>query len=286
MIEIGKVNTLTIESKGGEGYSLKSSDSDEQVFMPHTFLNGASGAYKIRDQIKAFVYPDSNNQRMLASPEIPYAVAGEYAFLRVVETQEFGAFLDWGISKDLLVPGNEQKIKLRAGDWALVRVCLEEGTNRLFGTTKLGKYIENSHFDIMEEDKVEIVPVEETDLGWRSIINKKFIGMIYHSEIFSPVREGKSYTGFVKKIRIDGLVDAALQVQGVRNLFESKDKVLDILSRNGGKVDLTDKSPPEQIKAMFGMSKKTFKSAVGMLYKARKITINPDGIEVVNKAKS
>ncbi|MEX1099377.1 MAG: hypothetical protein WEB87_03055 [Bacteriovoracaceae bacterium] len=125
--------------------------------------------------------------------------------------------------------------------------------------------------------------MEETELGYRCIINKKFIGMIYHNEIFSPVKIGKTYPAFVKKVREDGLVDAAMQVQGVRNLFESKTKVLEIIKENGGKVSLTDKSPPEQIQALFGMSKKSFKSAVGMLYKERLISIKKDGIELTRK---
>ncbi|MEX0798413.1 MAG: S1-like domain-containing RNA-binding protein [Bacteriovoracaceae bacterium] len=285
MIEIGKINKLIVEGAGSEGFTLRDADSDAQVFMPRALLSPTFGAgsLKTNEEIEAFVYLDSNNQRMLASPQAPVAVVGEFAHLRVVEVQEFGAFLDWGIAKDLLVPGNEQKIKLRAGDWALVRICLEQGTNRVYGTTKLGKHIEGSQFDVEENDKVNLVPVEETELGYRCIINKKFIGMIYHNEIFSPVKIGKTYPAFVKKVREDGLVDAAMQVQGVRNLFESKTKVLEIIKENGGKVSLTDKSPPEQIQALFGMSKKSFKSAVGMLYKERLISIKKDGIELTRK---
>ncbi len=280
MLQIGKVNKMVIISKGREGYSLEEAQSGEVAFLP---LAIAPRDLKIRDEIQAFVYPDTNTKRLLASPTLPKAQVGEFAQLRVIETQEFGAFLDWGMDKDLLVPGNEQKIKLREGDYALVRVCLEEGTNRVFGTTKFGKYLLDAQFDIDEKSKVDIIPAEEGEIGYRCIINRKYLGMIYHSEIFEPIELGKKYRGFVKKLRNDGLVDVAMQRQGVGNLFDSKDRVLAIIKSRGGKVSLTDKSSPEDISELFGMSKKSFKAAVGMLYKERKVVINKDGIEVVNE---
>lgn len=281
MLQIGKENKLIVNSKGSDGYSLKPHESDEPIFLP---LRHAKKEHKKGDELDVFVYIDTNTERLLASEDIPKAQVGEYACLQVVEAPEFGAFLDWGLEKDLLVPGNEQKIKLRVGEWALVKVCLEEGTNRIYGTTKLGKHLMATEFDIEEKSKVEIVPVEESDLGYRSIINKKYIGMLYKSEVFEKIHLDKRYRGYVKKIRQDGLVDLALQPQGARNLFESKDKVLLIIKKEGGKVSITDKSSPEDIYEMFSMSKKTFKAAVGMLYKDRAILINKDSIEL-NKDK-
>ena len=277
MLEIGKINSLIVGSKGNDGYSLNDRESGAVAFLP---LNAAPRTLKTGEEVKVFVYLDTNTKTVLATSTLPKAQVGEYACLKVIEAPEFGAFLDWGLEKDLLVPGNEQKIKLRVGDWALVRICLEEGTNRVFGTTKLGKYLETTNSDIVENGKVTIVPVQESDLGLRCIVNKKYIGMLYHSEIFEKVEFDKSYRGYVKKIRTDGLVDLALQPQGARNLFESKDRVLAIIKRNAGKISITDKSNPEDIYDMFGMSKKTFKAAVGMLYKDRKIVINKDGIEL------
>lgn len=277
MLEIGKINSLIVGSKGNDGYSLNDRESGAVAFLP---LNAAPRTLKTGEEVKVFVYLDTNTKTVLATSTLPKAQVGEYACLKVIEAPEFGAFLDWGLEKDLLVPGNEQKIKLRVGDYALVRICLEEGTNRVFGTTKLGKYLETTNFDIVENGKVTIVPVQESDLGLRCIVNKKYIGMLYHSEIFEKVEFDNSYRGYVKKIRTDGLVDLALQPQGARNLFESKDRVLAIIKRNAGKISITDKSDPEDIYDMFGMSKKTFKAAVGMLYKDRKIVINKDGIEL------
>ena len=226
-----------------------------------------------------FIYHD-NSGSLLATSEVPYAQVGEYALLTAVEVQEFGAFFEWGLSKDLLVPGNEQRSDVRRNDEHLVRICLEEGTNRIFGTTKIAQHIEDSDFDISDGDKIKIVPVLNEELGYRSIINKKFIGMIYHNEIFKNIRIGNEYEGVVKKIRNDGLIDAALQVQGVRNLIDSKDIIIDMLEKRGGKSPLHDKSSPDEIKKVLGMSKQTFKKAIGMLYKERKIIIHKDGIEL------
>ena len=277
MIEIGKVNSLIISRETASGYYLKDVSSEEEVFMPPSMSPIRT---KINQDLDVFVYLDTQG-KMIATSERPYAEVGEYALMTVKETQEFGAFFDWGIDKDLFVPGNEQKVKVRNHEDHVVRVCLEEETNRVYGTTKLGKYIENSVFDFIVKDKVNIVPVQVTDLGFRVIINKVFIGMIYNNEIFVKIELGNEYEAVVKTIRDDGLVDVALQVQGVKNLVEAKDKILAMLNAKGGKSDLSDKSAPDDIKNVLGMSKKTFKSALGMLYKDRKIEISKEGIRLV-----
>jgi predicted RNA-binding protein (virulence factor B family) len=233
---------------------------------------------EINEKIDVFVYHDGKDSQ-IATTKFPYAEVGEYALLRVIETKEFGAFFDFGIEKDLLVPGNEQKFKVKIYEDHIVRICLEEETCRIYGTTKLGKYIEESDFDIEDGSKVEIIPAQETDLGYKSIINNKFIGMIYHSEIFSKIQIGKKYSGVIKKIRKDGLVDAALQTQGINNLYEAKETILNALRSHSDTLPLHDKSTPESIKKMLGMSKKTFKNAIGMLYKERLIKINSDSIQ-------
>lgn len=277
MIRIGDMNLLTVASENSSGFYLSEYEGGETVFLPKSM---AAEGTDLDMEFNVFVYLDTQ-QKLIATLEQPYAVVGEYALLEAVEVQDFGAFFDWGIGKDLLVPGNQQKIKVRVGESYLVRVCLEEGTERVYGTTKLGSYIQDSDFDIHEGSKVSVVPVQKTDLGFKVIINKKFIGLIYDSEIFSKIVLLKEIPGVVKKIREDGLVDVSLQSLGVRNLFESKEKVMKILTENGGMTELHDKSSPEEIMHVFGMSKKTFKSAVGMLYKDKKIIISKDGISVI-----
>jgi predicted RNA-binding protein (virulence factor B family) len=279
MIEIGQISRVKVNEKVAGGYKLQDIESPNQVFMPFRLC---SDSLEENTELNVFVYVDANGDTV-ATQQLPYAVVGEYCVLDVKEVQDFGAFFHWGINKDLLVPGNEQKIEIREGEEHLVRICLEEGTNRVYGSTKLGKFIENTDFDIFEKDEVIFVPVRQTDLGFRVIINKKYIGMVYHSEIFTDVLIGETYKGYVKKIRTDGLVDVALQVQGIKNLDNATYKIMEMLIKRGGSSTLNDKSSPEEIRRVLGMSKKSFKNAIGMLYKKRKIIISPEGIKLTKK---
>ena len=278
MIEIGKMNQLTICDENASGYYLRSDDSDEEVFLPPALLDQE---VNVGDKLDVFIYLNSTGG-LIATAEQPYAEVGQYALLTAIQVQEFGAFFEWGLKKDLLVPGNEQKVRVKMNEQHLVRICLEEDTNRIFGTTKIAQFIEDSEFDINEADKVTIVPVQDDELGFRCIINKKYIGMIYHNEVFSKITLNREIPAVVKKIRVDGLVDLALQTQGINNLVEAKDIIIDMLEKRGGKSHLHDKSDPQEIRKILGMSKQTFKNSIGMLYKERKIIIKKDGIELVS----
>ncbi|MCO4793195.1 MAG: hypothetical protein KC493_05770 [Bacteriovoracaceae bacterium] len=277
MIEIGKINKLIVSRETKSGYYLTDEENSEEVFLPPSM-----GPIRIskNEEIEVFVYLDTQG-KLIATSNTPFACVGEYARMKVIGVEDFGAFFDWGIEKDLLVPGNEQKIKVKMHEDYIVRVCLEEGTNRVYGTTKLGKYIESSEFNFKESDKVKFEPVFETELGFKIIINRTFIGMIYSNEIYEEIRLGKFYEGTVKKIREDGLVDVSLQSHGVKNLDDAKSKILTMLEEEGGKSPLYDKSSPAEIKAALSMSKNTFKSAIGMLYKDKKIIISKSGIELI-----
>ena len=276
MIEVGKVQNLVVNELTNEGVILSS--GSDKVLLPTAYV---SKELKTGDSVNAFVYIDTTSQKLTATLLQPVAGVGEFAFLRVKEIHEFGSFLNWGIEKDLLVPGNEQKEKFGSHGRKLVRICMEEGTNRIFGTTKFGKYIEQQIMSLDEGERVTIQPTEKTKLGFRCIVEKKYIGMIYHNEIFQPIEIGDLYSGVVKAVRDDGLIDIAMQTQGVNNLFESSDKVLDFLQRQGGETHLNDKSSPDEIKRLLGMSKKTFKSAIGILYKKKKILIKSEGIRLL-----
>jgi predicted RNA-binding protein (virulence factor B family) len=277
MLEIGKINKLTVARETSSGYYLKDGDEFGEVFLPPKM---ALENISVGDEIEVFLYIDTKDM-VVATCKHPVAVVGEYALLNCIEEQDFGAFFSWGIEKDLLVPGNEQKISIRKGDEAVVRICLEEGTDRVFGTTKFGQFLDHVEFDIKENEKVKLIPVDESDLGIRVIVNKKYLGIIYHSEVFSTVKIGVEIDGYVKKLREDGLVDAALQIQGIKNLDKSKIKIMEFLIKKGGISHLHDKSSPEEISDLLGMSKKTFKSAIGMLYRDKKIIISKDGIAIV-----
>ena len=276
MIELGQMNELIVHGEDQKGFILNDPISDDTAFLPAPSDNIE---INIDDRINVFVYLDNDNN-MIASIKRPYATVGEYALLTAVESLRIGAFFDWGIKKDLFVPDNEQRERIYEGDQLILRVCLDERTEKVYGTTKIGKYIKASKFDIKEGDKVSIIPAKKEELGFRSIIHKKFIGMIYYNEIFKDIKIGVPLEGVVKKLREDGLVDAALQTQGFQNLVNSKDKILTYLKENGGESHLHDKSSPQEIKEILGMSKQTFKNTIGMLYRERKIVITKTGIHL------
>lgn len=284
-MEIGKIREFKVISKSDSGHFIRllgdEEESNEDIFMPDLRSDSSlSHNLKIDQTIDAFVYLDEHGQ-LRASQLLPYAEVEEFALLRVVDAQEFGAFLDWGLEKDLFVPSKKQKTPMYKDEFYLVRVCFDATTGKLYGTTKYESMLQTLDFYFQEGDKVEVIPAEEHDLGFRCIINRKFIGMIYHNEIFVEIELDKEYDGYVKKIREDGLVDVALQIQGIKRLDVSQTKILEILQASGGKLQLHDKSSPEDIKQKLNMSKKTFKNAIGMLYKAKKIIIKDDGIELV-----
>ena len=279
MIKLGYINDLIVQRKDGAGYYLVDNLSDDEAFMPH---KNCEEDLSIDQRVEVFVYLDNDN-KMIAGHKRPIAIVGEFGVMRALESLRIGAFFDWGISKDLFVPDTEQRQNIYPGDVEILRVCLDERTEKVYGTTKIGKYIQASEFDkydLKEGDKVSITPVRKEELGYRCLINKNFIGMIYHNEIFKQIKVGEPLEGVVKKLRDDGLVDAALQTQGFQNLMNSKDKILAYLEENGGKSHLHDKSSPQEIRDILGMSKQTFKNTIGMLYRERKIVITKTGIHL------
>lgn len=284
-MEIGKIREFTVITAEESGHYVRlvafEGEEAEELFMPH-LRNDLSRSLdlKIGQTIEAFVY-QNDEEIPCASLLLPYAEVEEFALLRVVDAQGFGAFLDWGLEKDLFVPSKKQKVPMSNNELHLVRVCYDTVSGKIYGTTKYESMLDTLDFYFQEGDKVEIIPAEEHELGYRCIVNRKFIGMIYHNEIFTKIELDKEYEGYVKKIREDGLVDVALQIQGIKRLDESQTKILDMLKANGGKSHLHDKSSPEEIKQALEMSKKTFKNSIGMLYKAKKIVINKDGIELL-----
>lgn len=277
MPKIGQINELTILETCSDGYNLKAEDSDDLVLLPEAY---APRNLEIGQKLEVFLYCD-DNQVLIATTEMPNALAGEFALMKVVDVKPFGAFLDWNHDKDLLVPESEQRFPIRLGESHVVRICIDERTNKIFGTTKINKFIQEAEFDIDDGDSVTLVPVTDEELGFRCIINRKFIGMIYHNEIFQDITMGEPLQGIVKKVRLDGLVDVALQVQGFKNLVNAQDKILAYLAELGGKSPLHDKSSPDEIRSTLNMSKQTFKNTIGILYRAKKIIINKDGIELV-----
>jgi predicted RNA-binding protein (virulence factor B family) len=277
LLKIGQINRLTVFETCSTGHYLRAQNSDLEILLPQAL---GPKHLALGQKVEAFTYYDSD-QVLMATTEVPNALVGEFALMTVVETKQFGAFFDWGIKKDLLVPDTELRLRVHLDEEHIIRICVDENTNKIYGTTKINPYIQASEFDIEPEQKVTVVPAIEEELGYRCIINKKYIGMIYYNEIFQDIYIGEPIEGVVKKLREDGLVDVALQVQGFKNLVNAKEKILAYLKESGGKSTLHDKSSPQEISDILNMSKKTFKSTIGMLYKEQKILINKDGIELI-----
>ncbi|MAZ47490.1 MAG: GntR family transcriptional regulator [Halobacteriovoraceae bacterium] len=281
MIDIGQMNELEVHRKLKSCYLLRATDFDIDVTLP---IEEVEGDLEIGDRVEVFVYVGSKDEPV-TSLKKPKAMVGDYFVASVVENHQFGSFVDWGISKDLLIPDTEQKERMGVDRFYIIKVCLDERTNKVYGTTKIGKYLEDTTFDIKVKDRVKVIPAKKEELGFRSLVNGKYIGMIYYNEVFQYIELGKELDGIVKKIRPDNLVDISLQKLGIGNLEDSQSVIINYLSLKGGKSPLNDKSSPEDIRRELKMSKKTFKSAIGMLYKKKQILIHSDGIELNYKSR-
>lgn len=273
MIEIGKTTTLNVLRETDVGYYLGDAENNE-VLLP---LSIAEKKYGEQQPVKVFVYTDSDN-RLIASPRIPYAQINDFAYLRVTSVQEFGAFMDWGLEKDLFVPYNAQKQKMVADEFYVVYIYLDTETNRLAASSRLENFIPVEAPDLIPGQEVDILVYEESPLGFSGIINNKYKGLIYHNDIFNDVFIGDEMKGYVKTVREDKLIDLSFRKSGFKNVLDSTDVVMEYLEKHNGFLDLHDKSSPEEISIRLSMSKATFKKAIGILYRHRKVLIKPDGV--------
>jgi len=272
---IGKYNTLPVIAITDNGAYLDAGELGE-VLLPNRYT---PENIEIGQQIKIFLYLDSAD-RLIATTETPLAQVDQFASLKVVQVNKMGAFLDWGLKKDLLVPYNQQHTKMEVGKYYLVRIFLDTRTERIAASSKLDKYIDIYPADYNEGDKVELTIASKTDLGFKAIINDQHWGLLYDNEIFQPLRSGKRLTGYIKKMREDGRIDLTLTRAGKGKVIDFKDTLIAHLEANNGFSPLHDKSSPELIKRTLGVSKKTFKSTVGNLLKMGKITIEKEGIRL------
>ncbi|MDE6320733.1 MAG: GntR family transcriptional regulator, partial [Muribaculaceae bacterium] len=234
---------------------------------------------QVGDEIRVFVYTDSED-RLIATTEHPFAQVGEVAFLQVVDVNRVGAFLDWGLSKQLLVPFSEQKVHMVSGGIYPVYVYLDNATKRVVATAKIEKYIGNVLPEYKRGDEVSALIWQHTPIGYRVIVDNLHFGMIYDNEIFRPLEIAVSVKAYVKSIRSDGKIDLTLSGNIEQRIASLADRILGYITTNGGSVDITDKSSPERIEATFQCSKKDFKKAVGHLYKEHKIMLLPDEMKL------
>ncbi|KQT31476.1 RNA-binding protein [Chryseobacterium sp. Leaf405] len=266
-MQLGKTQTLKISEKNHSGWIL-TDEAGEKAFMPKIF---AQDDKEIDDEIEVFVYQDDN--KLKATTEIPLAEVDEFAVMSCVQSLPSGAFMDWGIIKDLFIPYKQQKSKIIEGKRYLVHLYVDETLDLITGTTKFKRNPQYENLPFQKGDKVDLIIMNESELGWNVVINKKYIGLIYTSDVFKKLYPLSEEGGYIKDIREDGKIDVSLQPEGFENIDEFKQKILDKLEENYGLLHLSDKSSPEEIKDEVQMSKKNFKKAVGGLYKDKIIDI-------------
>lgn len=282
MVDLGNYNELEIAREVDFGMYLTSEDGD--ILLPSKYI--PEGA-KVGDFVRVFVYRDSED-RVIATNLEPYATVGEFACLTVKDVTPFGAFLDWGLEKDLLVPLHNQKDKLQTGRKYCVYVYLDETTDRIVATTKLNKYLQNEHIELTEGQEVQLMVAAFTDLGFNVIAAGKYMGLLYRNEVFRDLQIGDKVTGYVKTIRPDNKIDVTLrkpEADTFSQMDEASGKIMEQLQQRGGTLYLTDSSSPEEIYSLLGISKKMFKRGIGSLYKAGLIALHPDHIELMNGKK-
>jgi len=275
MADIGKYNTLPVVAVTDKGAYLNGGELGE-VLLPNRFIPENC---KVDDKLTVFLYVDSA-ERVIATTEKPLGQVDEFVSLKVKQLNKMGAFLDWGLPKDLLVPFNQQHTAMEEGKYYLVRIFLDTSTDRIVASSKLDKYIDIWPADYQKWDKVKLMIGGKTDLGFKAIINDKHWGLLYDNEIFQPLRVGKIIDGYIKNIREDGRIDLSLSRSGEGKVNDFSAKLLAHIAENDGFSPLHDKSSPELIQRVLGVSKKTFKATVGNLMKNGKITIEKDGIRL------
>ena len=276
MIHLGQVNTLEILRESEHGIYLVD-DEDNQVLLPNRYV---PESFKIWEKLEVFVYLD-NEGRPIAVTDMPFIMKGDFALLRCNDVSEHGAFLDWGLVKELFCPFKEQAFKMKPGGWYLVHCYLDEKTDRLVASSKTNRFLDNSELTVAEFDEVDLIVSHPSDIGMNVIINKTHLGLIYKDNIFSDLSVGDKLKGVVKKVRPGNKLDIALGQIGYRNIEPNAERIMHELHDNSGFMNLNDKSAPEAIKDQLQMSKKNFKKAIGSLYKQKLIEIKPDGIYLV-----
>tara|TARA_Y100000287_G_C14206467_1_gene348408 strand:- start:391 stop:1224 length:834 start_codon:yes stop_codon:yes gene_type:complete len=277
MIEIGKFNTLKILRDTEPGLFL-GDGQDCEVLLPNRYV---PQDFELDEMIDVFVYLD-NEERLVAVTDIPYIQKGEFALLRCNAVNEFGAFMDWGMVKELFCPFVEQAFKMKEGGWYLVYCYLDEKTERLVASSKTNRFLTNNNLTVEMYEEVDLIVSHPSTLGMNVIINNSHLGLIYKDDIFKDLSIGDKIKGYVKKIREGNKIDVTLQKMGYRNIEPSAKELLKLISIHNGKLSITDKSSPEEIKSIAQMSKKSFKKAVGNLYKRRLISLKKDGIYLKN----
>ena len=267
-IKLGEYNLLEVVKEVDFGVYLDGSE-DGEILLPTRYVPQGC---KPGDVLNVFIYLDMD-ERLIATTWQPYVKVGEFACLEVAWVNQYGAFLDWGLMKDLFVPFREQKMKMIKGNSYVVHVHLDEDSYRIVASAKIEKFLSKDMPEYNPGDEVEVLIWQKTDLGFKVIVDNKFSGMIFKNEIFTDVRTGMKMHAYIKQVRPDGKIDLELQKGGVKKVEDFADTLLEYIRSNGGSTPLNDKTDADVIYSTFGVSKKTFKKAVGDLYKKRLIVL-------------
>lgn len=274
-IKLGKYNQLEVVKEVDFGVYLNG-DEDGEILLPKRYVPEGT---KPGDILNVFIYLDME-ERLVATTLQPYVQVGEFACLEVAWVNQFGAFLNWGLMKDLFVPFREQKMKMQKGKRYVVYVHLDEESYRIVASAKVEHFLSTEKPDYQPGQEVEVLVWQRTDLGYKVIVENKFSGMLYHNEIFQPLEVGMRLTAFIKQVRPDGKIDLVLQQAGARKVDDFSEVLWQYIKDNDGFTPLNDKTDAEVIYHTFGVSKKTFKKAIGDLYKKRRIVLEEDGIHL------
>jgi uncharacterized protein len=275
-MEIGKINTLAVLRETEVGLHVGDEQGNEAL-VPVSLL---TSRHPVGSRMDVFIYTDAEN-RLVASPAKPYAQLHDFVYLRVTDVQEFGAFMDWGLEKDLFVPYSQQDEKMKVDEFYVVYIYLDEKTNRMVASSRIDNFVSNENMALEVGQQVDLLVYNESPLGFSAIINNKHKGLIYHNDIYQEVFIGDELKGYVKTIRPDKLIDLSFQKSGFKNVLDSTDVVIEAIEKNNGFLNLHDKSSPEEISVRLSMSKATFKKAIGILYRQRKVLIKPEGVYLV-----
>ena len=277
-INIGEINTLEVMRDTDFGYFLEALDGAE-VLLPNIYV--MEDEMPMGSLIEVFVYTDSED-RPVATTKMPYAKLGEYGYFTVVDYKSYGAFVNWGLPKDLFVPLSQQKEHFTIGKKYLLRVCLDEQTKRLYATQKIGKYFNRDLVGLVQNMVLDMIVLAKTPLGYKVIVDSQYEGMLFDNEIFETLRVGDTKKGYIKATRKDGKLDMSLQPIGVKaKLTEAEAKILQLLKEGNGELGFTYKSDAEDIKKVFGMSKKNFKRTLTLLISDKKIELTDDSIKLI-----
>lgn len=275
-MELGKFNTLKVVKAVDFGMYLDGGVEGE-ILLPARYVPAGC---KPGDELRVFIYLD-NEERLVATTLTPRVQVGEFAYLEVNWVNQHGAFLDWGLMKDLFVPFAEQKMKMQVGKSYIVHAHVDEESFRIMASAKVERYLSKEQPSYKAGDEVHVLVWQKTDLGFKVIVENQFAGLIYENEVFRPLHTGMELTAYVKQVRPDGKIDLILQKPGQAHVEDFSSTLLDYIREQGGHTTYNDKSPAEEIYEVFGVSKKTFKRAVGDLYKKRLIELTDAGIQLV-----